>query len=176
MTQEKIMSEAVSATITKLDFSYGDPIDGYPRYAGNLFQLPYDIPDNSVDEALSAYLMCRMDGFERARFMDEMYRILKPEAKLTVIVPYWSSARAIQDFTFKWPPMCEQSFLYFNKDWRTAQKIDNYLVKCDFDFGYGYTFDPDTAGRGDDTRPFWVKHYLNSVNDVQVVLTKKETK
>lgn len=105
--------------------------------------------------------------------MDELWRVLIPEGKVTIIVPYWSSMRSVQDFTHEWPPVAESSFLYFNKTWREQNKIDHYLCKCDFDFGYGYIADPETAGRNTESQSFWIKHYTNAISDLQVVLTKR---
>jgi len=158
----------------KLDISYGPFIpEGFKRFdffKCNTAQWPYK--DGSVEEIYSAYVLCRIPGRNRGQFMDEAYRVLKPEGKMVVIVPYAFSSRGIQDYTFEWPPICEQSFLYFNKEWRKQAQVD-YPINCDFDFSYGHSFDPDTANRSDDARPFWIKHYLNSVNDIQINMVKK---
>ena len=158
--------------LLRLDISYG-PVtpEGYTRFVPE-GETKWPYKDNSVDEILSAYIFMRIPGKLRGKFMDEAWRVLKPEAKMTIISKYWSSAGAIQDYTFEWPPLVEQSFLYFNKGWREVNKVDYPLV-CDFDFVYGHGYDPETQNRGDDTRPFWVKHYTNTVNDLQVVLTKR---
>lgn len=106
--------------------------------------------------------------------MDELWRVLVPGGKCTFIVPYWSSARAVQDPLAAWPPLCEQSFLYFNKKFREDNKIQAlYEIRCDFDFGFGYSLDNETATKADDTRPFWTKHYVNAINDLQLVVTKR---
>ena len=93
---------------------------------------------------------------------------------MTVIVPYWSSPRAVQDPTHQWPPIVEQSFLYFNAEWRKANKLEHYLGKCDFDFTYGYLAEQDTANRSQESQQFWVKHYIGAVNDLQVNLVKRD--
>ena len=106
--------------------------------------------------------------------MDEVYRVLKPEGKITILSPYWSSARAIQDYTHEWPPIVEQSFDVFNRAFRESNKLSNraYPKVANFSISGGYVFDPETAGKSDDVRPFWVKHYNNAVTDLQMVLTK----
>src|SRR5205085_5756293 len=63
-------------------------------------------------------------GKLRGKFMDEVYRMLAPDGKATFVVPHWQSTRGFQDFRYAWPPLCEQSFLYFNKSWREANKLD----------------------------------------------------
>jgi len=159
---------------SKLDISFGPFIlEGFTRPEFDIKRFKIDVPDASVDEIYSAHLIQRFTGEDRPVFMDELYRIMKPGAKVTIVAPYWSSSRAIQDFTHQWPPIVEQSFLYFNKEWREKAGAKDYPVKCDFDFTYGYGYEQETSVRSDDVKPHWVKHYTNSVNDIQVVLTKK---
>lgn len=136
----------------------------------NPLKWPY--PDNSVQEVNCIYLFHKLPGRDRGKFMDEMYRVLAKDGKATVIVPYWSSFRSIMDYRYEWPPVAEMSFLFFNKEWRKSQGIED-LLKCDFDFGYGYTYDPDAVTRADDVRSNWVKHQINMALDLQIVLTKK---
>jgi hypothetical protein len=159
----------------KLDLSFGELQKDHPYHRPKGFDplvLPWKLKTASVDEAYSAYLLHRLPSTQRGPFMDELWRVLQPGGKATIIVPYWSSARSIQDPTAEWPPLCEQSFLYFNKQFRDDNKWPSAMV-CDFDFVYGYTFDPETAAKSDDTRGFWLKHYTNTIADVQVVLTKR---
>lgn len=166
---------ALAKPTLKLDLSFGElPKDhAFIRPKGfDPLRRPWPFKAGSVAEAYSAYLFGRIPARERGPFMDELHRVLMPGGKATFIVPYWSSARSIQDPTVEWPPLSEQSFLYFNKKFREDNKLD-YGIACDFDFVYGYTFDPDTANRPDETRAFWVKHYANAVADLQLVLTRR---
>lgn len=161
--------------IQKLDLSVGEQPEGFMRPTGfDPEKLPWNLKDNSVEEAMCAYRFNRVPGERRMKWMAELWRVLVPEGKCTFIVPYWASPRSIQDPCSAWPPLSEQSFLYFNKGFREANKIElNGSGYSDFDFTYGYTLDGDTAGRNDETRPFWIKHYLNAVQDLQLVLTKR---
>lgn len=163
-----------NSTITpiKLDISHGELppqliAQGFVRSSRTM----KDLADGSVEEAYSAYMLNRIPGHLRMAWMDDLWRVLVPNGKATIIVPYWTSPRSIQDPNSQWPPLCEQSFLYFNKKFREDNKEPQ--AKCDFDFVYGYQLDPETAGRNDETRPFWIKHYANAVSDLQVVLTKR---
>jgi hypothetical protein len=162
-----------TATPIRLDLSLTDkPMESFVRPLGFRSTVyPWTLDDESVAEAHSAYLLQRIPGPDRIRFMEELWRVLVLEGKATMLVPYWSSPRSIQDPLAAWPPLCEQSFLYFNKSFREANQIPP--MACDFDFVYGYTLDPETQARGDDVRPFWIKHYANTVLDLQVVLTKR---
>ena len=129
--------------------------------------------ENSVDEITVEHIFHLVPGPMRGAFMDECFRILKVGGKLTISVPYYSHMRAVQDFMHAWPPVCEASFLYFNKGWREANKID-YDLHCDFDFGYGYSAEQETASKNDETRNFYIKHYVNAVTDLIATLTKRD--
>jgi hypothetical protein len=161
--------------IKKLDISYGDlpPELGFTKPKGfDCTKLPWPIPDESVEEAYCAYQLNRIPGPQRMEFMAELWRVLIPNGKCTVIVPYWASPRAIQDPCSQWPPMAEQSFLYFNKNFREQNKIE-FDGNCDYDFVYGYTLDPETSNKSDEVRAHWIKHFVNAVSDLQVTLTKR---
>ena len=164
-----------SPQLIKLDLSFGELPEGFaftriPKL--DPLKAPWPLADGSVEEAYCAYTLNRVPAKSRPAFMDELWRVLQPAGKATVIVPYWASARAVQDPYSEWPPIVEQSFLYFNRQWREQNKLP-YAFKCDFDFQYGYTLDQETAMKTDDARPFWIKHYVNAVQDLQVVLTKR---
>lgn len=107
--------------------------------------------------------------------MDELYRVMKPGAKASIIVPYGQSNRAMQDFTHAWPPVIAESFLYFNKGWRETNKLTHgeYSMKCDFDFGYGYVLDSEVQLKSQETQAFAIKHYVNSAVDLHLTLTKR---
>jgi ubiquinone/menaquinone biosynthesis C-methylase UbiE len=136
-----------------------------------LLRFPWPYQDASVEELTCAHKLEYVPGGKRVRFMEEAYRVLILGGKMNLIGCYWSSPRSIQDPDLQWPPLCEQSFLYFNKGWRAQNKLPE--IGCDFDFTYGYQVDPETAGRNTESQAFWIKHYNNTVNDVQIVLTKR---
>jgi len=162
--------------LIKLDISFGELPDGHQFIRPKNFdplKYPWGLKNESVEEAFSGFLLNRIPGEQRGRFMDELWRVLIPSGKVTIIVPYWTSPRSIQDPSSAWPPIVEQSFLYFNKGWRESQKIYN-TFRCDFDFTYGHSMDQETLSRNDETRPFWIKHYINSVTDLHVTLTKRK--
>lgn len=110
-------------------------------------------------------------GGLRIPFMEELWRVLVPGGRATFITAYWSSPRAIQDPSYEWPPIAENSYLYFNAAFRTTNQLPP--IRCDFDFTYGYVPDAETSGRNAETQAFWFKHYLNAALDLQVVLVKR---
>ncbi len=160
----------------KLDLSYGEMppqlvAQGFVRRDIWTDNGMWPISDGCVEEVCCAFGFNRVPGKERPKWMDELWRVLVPGAKATIIVPYWTSPRSIQDPLSEWPPFSEQSFLYFNRKFREDNR-QYQDWKSNFDFVYGYTLDQETTLRTDDTRPFWIKHYVGAVNDLQVVLTK----
>ena len=159
----------------KLDLSYGELPPNHPfiRPAGfDPLKFPWKLADASVEEASCLYLFQRIPAKQRGPFMDELWRVLVPAGKATFIVPYWNNARAVQDPLAEWPPICEQSFLYFNKKFREDNKLD-YGMKSDFDFVYGYNLDGETTGKNEELRAYWIKHLVNAINDLHMTLTKR---
>jgi SAM-dependent methyltransferase len=142
----------------------------------DLLTYPWPFEDNSVDEVHCSHFFEHIPGMDRPKFMDEIHRVLKPKAQATIIIPYGRSPRSVQDFTHQWPPIVEESFLYFNKAWREANKLTHgyYEMTCDFDFGFGHSIDGMWAQRSEDARAFAMRHYWNVASDLHVVLTKRE--
>jgi hypothetical protein len=134
---------------------------------------PWPFETASVDEINCSHFFEHLTGPERITFMDEMHRVMKPGTKATFITPDCDSHRAIQDPTHAWPPVCPESYLYFNKQWRDQNKLSHYKINCDFDFGYGYSLDPDVAVRTAEFQQFALKHYRNHSADLVVTLTKR---
>lgn len=144
----------------RLDLGAGqsprEGFEGVDKYAPNarhqvdLFKFPFPWKDNSVDEIHCSHFLEHLPAREvEARdlsdpkatrfigkdflfaFMDECWRILKPEAMMRIIVPNATSTRAFQDPTHRrFFPMA--TFYYFWKQWRIDQKLGHYPVDCDF--------------------------------------------
>lgn len=156
-----------------VDFVPGDGID----IVHDLTTFPYPWEDSSVDEIHCSHFFEHLSGKERIGFMNECYRILKPGKQLICITPYWTSVRASQDPTHVWPPISENTYLYFNKDWLTGNKLthgDYALINCDFDFGYGFLMDPEVAIRNVEFQQQAQKHKVNAIMDIYVTLTSKK--
>lgn len=111
-----------------------EPTDYYTNAVKwDLTKTPWPWEDNSVDELHSDQVMEHFGPEDRIKIFNEAYRVLKPGCKYEMSVPYWKSQRSVQDPTHKWPPFCENSFLYLNKKWRVDNKLDHYLgITCDF--------------------------------------------
>ena len=137
----------------------------------DLTKFPWPYKSSSISELTCFHKLEYIPAKMRVPFMEEIFRILVTGGKATFLAFYWTSPRSIQDPAAEWPPLCEQSFLYFNKGWRETNGLP--AIKCDFDFTYGYQADPETAARSQESQSFWLKHYLNTATDLQIVLTKR---
>ncbi len=136
----------------------------------DLEKFPWPFPDNSVDEIVCNHYIEHTKDL--IAFMNELYRIMAPGATAIIRAPYYNSMRAWQDPTHT-RAISEATFLYYNKGWREANKLDHYPITCDFDYSYGYDFTPDWAMRSEESKAFAVRHYTNVVMDIQAVLLKK---
>lgn len=143
-------------------------------YEFDLLSGTWPIDSGVVDEIICSHFFEHIPGLQRPAFMEECYRIMKTGSKLQIITPHWSSARSVQDFSHAWPPVAESSFLYFNKNWREANKLTHglYDIKADFNFTYGYSIDQDVSSRNQEYQSFAAKHYNNALMDVYVTLIK----
>ena len=159
----------VESDISETTDTSGEIID---KLELKLKEVPLDYPDKSVREITVAGVLEYIPGKDRGAFMDELYRVLTDDGKITIMVPYWNSWRAYFDARVEWPPFCEQSFLCYNKEWRNINTKD-LILNCDFDFTYGYAWDTEAQNRNDESRAFWTKHYTNCVDALQLTLTKR---
>lgn len=105
-------------------------------------------------------------------FFDEIWRVLKVGKTAKIIAPYYSSMRAWQDPTHT-RAISDATFLYLNKGWRVANKLEHYAVSCDFDFVTAYEVPNEWMARAEPAKLFSFAHYCNTVNDIIVTLTKR---
>lgn len=138
-------------------------------------KAPWPIDDGAVESIHTSHFVEHLDGPERISFMEECWRVLRDGGQLVVVCPHWSSMRAYGDPSHKWPPVCEWTFLYFNKGWRETNLLTHgvYDIKADFDFSYGYALDADITVKNNDYQQMAIKHYNNAVMDIHVTLTKR---
>ena len=149
-----------------VDIAPGEGVD----YVWDLEQYPWKpFADNTVSEIhCSHYIEHTKDLIA---FMNEIYRICEDGAKITFLAPYYSSIRAWQDPTHT-RAISEATFLYFQKDWMKANKLDHYGIKCNLkDIKIGLYFNPPWDKKTDEARAFAHQHYINVVNDIFVEAT-----
>lgn len=140
----------------------------------DLTQFPYPFEDNSIDAVFTSHFLEHLNGKQRIKFFNELYRICKKGARLRHIHPYYKSSRAVQDPTHEWPAICEDSYLYWNKEWREMNKLGHYLGDCNFVVeSMHYTWqDPKWATKVEEQRNFAIAHYFNVVADLIVTQVK----
>lgn len=184
----------VEATPLRLDFGCGknkqpgfhgvdriafDGVDTVLDVAGG--KWPWDT--SSVDEAYSSHFVEHLDQQERCHFFNELWRVLKPDAKATIIVPHWSNARAYGDPTHKWPAISEWFFLYLNKGWRdvNAPHTDaanlSWGYSCNFDGGAVTTVNtqhPELMGKNVDAQNYATRNFINVNVDAYATLVAKK--
>lgn len=117
----------------------------------NLFKFPFPWADSSVSEIWCSHFLEHVPAREvegrdldgrssdllgqdmLCAFMDECWRVLKPNGKMTIIVPNGFSNGGLQDPTHR-RYFVQETFAYFSKAQRDALKLGHYLGKCDFDY------------------------------------------
>ena len=78
--------------------------------------FPYPFEDNRFDEVWAVHVIEHMDSI--LAVMEEIHRICRPGARVTVITPHHSDSVSWQDPTHKWHLNC-YSFNYFDPDYHT---------------------------------------------------------
>lgn len=129
--------------------------------------------DNSIEEAHSSHFVEHLTGGERIHFINELYRVLKPGAKVTIIVPHWCSTRAYGDLTHQWPPVSEFWFYYLDKNWRAQNAPHNDAYNCDFLATWGYSFGPEISSRNTEYQQFALQNYKEAAQDIHATLVKR---
>lgn len=186
--KRKVSKGQVVVEASKLDLGCGDNkregFSGVDKFktpsvdiVHDLFSFPWPFKDKSIEEIHSSHFFEHIPAHTRPKFMDELFRVMKPGAKGTIIIPYGLSRRAIQDFTHEWPPICESSFLYYNKGWREQNKLTHgyYSMKCDFDFSYNWQItNPFWATKHTEAQQHALTHYWDVATDMLLSITRRE--
>lgn len=126
------------------------------------------IPDNSVGEIFSSHYIEHVTDLKS--FMEEIYRIMIPNGLVTFVAPYYSSMRAMQDFTHK-RFISENTFLYWNQEWMKTNGLLHYGINCNFNIvTTKYYYYPEWQIRAEAAKEYARKYYINVVADIEVTL------
>jgi hypothetical protein len=149
--------------------------------------------DGTVAEAYTSHFVEHLTAEGRVHFCNELWRVLVPGGKCTLIVPHWASCRAYGDPTHQWPPVSEFWFYYLDRNWR-ADNAPHTDVKhwppeysneappvrmtvggfdCHFEVTWGYGMNPLVAARNAEFQQFALNNYKESIWDIHATLTKK---
>ena len=138
---------------------------------------PWPFVDGSVDEARCSHFFEHLGAEERIVFMNELWRVLKPERGCTFTTPLGFD-RMVQDFSHRWPPVVAASYFYFSQEWLKANRIEHYMelhgIRCNFEVRpITGTLSQEFAVRGDEHKMFALRHYMNAPVDLVVIVVKK---
>lgn len=152
----------------------------------------FTLPDNSVDEVHCSHFIEHLtnlgDRWERVNFFNELYRVMKPGAVCSLILPHWCSNRYYGDPTHK-EPFSEMGFYYLERSWRlggtqkhpigNAPHADSSVnpngYSCDFDSTWGYNLHPGLANRHQDYVMHAMTFWKDACTDMVATLTKPLT-
>lgn len=133
---------------------------------------PWIWADASVEEIHMSHCLEHFTGAQRVHIFNEMYRVLIAHGKATIITPHWASGRAYGDPTHQWPPVCEMSYYYLNKEWR-AINAPHTGYTCDFDHSGGYTWHPEVAVRNAEYQMYAAKFLKEAAQDLIVTVIRR---
>lgn len=141
----------------------------------DLAKEPWPWPAGAVTEAYSAHVLEHLTALQRCHFFNELYRVLAPGAKATIVTPYWCSNRAYGDPTHVWPPVSEMTYYYLDAEWRKVQAPHTCeLLTCDFrGTTVGYNGHPSLNGRNEQYVTFALQNYKEAALDLVATLTKQ---
>lgn len=142
----------------------------------DLLEFPWPFDAESVGEMFSSHYVEHIPQKLRPLFFEEAYRVLSIGGKFMIVTPFAWSNRAIQDFTHEWPPICPETYLYFNRAWRELNKLNygHYDLKCDFEIETcNFILNEDSVKKTNEEKSLLVKNNINVVDDMVVVLKKR---
>ena len=135
---------------------------------------PWPWADNSVDEVHCSHFVEHLDAMERVHFVNELYRVLKPNAGAIIRTPSAWSDRAYGDLTHKFPPVVGMWYSYLDAKWRAVNAPHNDFYRCDFVMGNGkFDLHHDIAVRDADFQKFAVTFLKEAATDLVVLIVKR---
>lgn len=152
----------------KILFTYGSNTkEGFTPYVPGTTDL---LVHESVEEIAAEDVIGKVPNL--IKFVEECYRLLRPEGKLTCSAPHYSSSLAwTSPLTVR--GIAESSLNFASKDWREQSKFTDATINANFEVAGNFVVDQETLARSDDAKQFWMKRYSNVVQSVILCLTKK---
>lgn len=196
---KKPLVEVASPTSVKLDLGCGlRPKEGFEgvdirgdvaKHRVDLFKFPWAFANDSIDEIHCSHLIEHIPAREVEErdlagsataylgadmlfaFMDECHRILKKDAWMHVVVPSGRSSRAFWDPTHR-RFLMQETFLYFNAEWRKLNGLEHYRVGCNFGVDVGQVIPQEEGLRSAEAQQTRFQHYWNVTIDWVAKLKK----
>jgi hypothetical protein len=172
--------------LTKRQWVFEQPVLGGTNLnAANLDgRSGFVLPDNSVAEVHCSHFLEHLEHNqsrpERVRFMNELWRVLVPGGKATIITPHWASNRAYGDFTHADKPVSEMFYFYLDKEWRNVNAPDNDIefnpdgYSCDFSAELGQSVHPAVMDKEREEVRYAISWYKEAILDLFANLTAKK--
>ena len=124
--------------------------------------------DDSIEEVCSSHYVEHVPDL--IAFMDEVWRVCKDGALVTIVAPYYSSIRATQDPTHK-NFISENTWLYFSRTWRDGAKMGHYPIKSNFSVVKTiYFYSKGWKEKPEEEREFARQHFVNVVDNLYTEL------
>jgi hypothetical protein len=133
---------------------------------------PYD--DGTVAEIHASHFVEHLTAPQRIHFVNEAYRVLVKDGKMTVITPHWCSQRAYGDLTHQWPPVSEMWFYYLDKAWRASEAPHNDQYTCDFGCVWGYSQHPSLNVRNGEYQQHAMAFWKEAIMDMHCTMTARK--
>lgn len=96
----------------------------------------WPVESGAVEQARCHHFFEHLDGRQRIRFMNELWRVLVPEGTCEFVTPH-GYYRQVQDPDHAWPPVVPGTFYYFNRQWLVDNGLSHYRelhgIHADFD-------------------------------------------
>jgi SAM-dependent methyltransferase len=146
----------------------------------NCQQTLEHIPGKDLDFRLEVdwegrkHSLVKVVTYPRVHFFNELWRVLKSGGKGNFSTPHWCSPRAYGDPTHEWPPVCEWTWCYLDKEWRAAQAPHDDMFKCDFTAGYGYGLAAWLVGRNQEYVQEAVREKKEAATDIIATLVARK--
>ena len=136
----------------------------------DLTQTPWPWEDDSVEEVHCSHFIEHLTWPERVKFFNELYRVMKKDAKAAIILPHWNSSRYYGDPTHK-EPFSEFAFYYLSKNWR-KDNAPHVGYVCDFQATWGYSLNPALISRNQEYQQYAMSWFKEAVTDIHATLVK----
>jgi len=135
------------------------PIEGFADVVWNLDKFPYPFPESYADEVWLIFTLEHLE--DPFKVLEEVYRILKPQGKVFIRVPHFSSCYCWGELTHKrafssgfWSVFSGQD----NNARRYYSKAEYSVV--DLRVKYFLTYPPIKWFKSDSWKPHWEKFFI----------------
>jgi len=146
---------------------------GRPKTDGHDIFERWPWANDSVDEVSCSHFLEHLSQKERVFFFNELYRVMKVDAKAQITTPHWASNRAYGDLTHEWPPVAEMLWYYLDKNWRSGN-APHVALNCDFAVTWGYNLAQPWPSKTPEVQAQALAHYKEVAQDMIATAVKRK--